>query len=94
MEYNKIIIFSMWIGQGLGFGLKSVVDHQQSTKYCCQLPSRLCGQHAQQLLPRTYRQKVLCCPNYTNSAVQTQRTVACTKNICNGNLRSYVTLQF
>jgi hypothetical protein len=34
-------------------GLKSLVDHQQSAHYCHQLPSRICGQHAQKPLPRT-----------------------------------------
>ncbi len=33
-------------------GLKSLMDRQQSSLYSCQLPSRLCGQHAQRLLPR------------------------------------------
>jgi hypothetical protein len=33
-------------------GLKSLMDRQQSALYSCQLPSRLCGQHMQQLLPR------------------------------------------
>jgi hypothetical protein len=36
-------------------GLKSLVDHQQSAQYCHQLPSRLCGNHVQQLLLRTDR---------------------------------------
>ncbi len=33
-------------------GLKSLLDRQQSAKHNFQLPSRLCGQHAQRLLPR------------------------------------------
>jgi hypothetical protein len=44
---NKIKIFVGWAA-----GLKFLVVRQQSAKYNCQLPSRLHGQHAQNLLER------------------------------------------
>jgi hypothetical protein len=34
------------LGEALVIGLKSLVDHQESSKHCCQLPPRLFGQHA------------------------------------------------
>ncbi len=40
-------MFKDYIHRGCATGLKSLVDCQQSAKYCRQLPSRLCGLHAQ-----------------------------------------------
>ncbi len=48
----------MILGEARADGLKSFADHQQSAKYCRQLQSRLCGQLAQRLLPRTCHPKV------------------------------------
>ncbi len=43
------------LGEAWAADQKSLVDCQQSAKYWRQLPLRLCGQHALQLLPRTDR---------------------------------------
>ncbi len=47
------------MGKAWAGGLKSLVYCKQSGKYYCQPHSRLCGKHAQWLLPRTDREEPL-----------------------------------
>ncbi len=42
---KKYFMFRM--GEASAVGIKSIVDCQQSAKYCCHLPSRLCDQLSQ-----------------------------------------------
>jgi hypothetical protein len=46
-------MFNRCLGEDRAAGKKSLVNRQQLAKYCPQLPSRLRGQQAQRLLPRT-----------------------------------------